>query len=307
MAAPVISISSDSSDESVGSSSLWVILIGSIHIKVPVASEVAAAAIASPARVLELDTHSSSESGPTEGSQPPVPVSPMVLPFLHSDDSESDTALLERHVSSLSHDSMDIPAGRLYRTHLGGPCRALTAKNSVRPLLSHHLASRYTSHHLDHFTSGSSSDHSLSDHSSLDHSSSGHSTSEHSSSRHSTSDHFSSGHTPPVTTITDLSTQSIFIYTPLARTSRYIKAYRCWRSAPLCTMYPPTTSESSARDSSFESSIGPSRKRYRYSISSEDSTKEEIDADVLADIEADIATAETVVGIDVEAGIDAGI
>nr|GFC44517.1 hypothetical protein [Tanacetum cinerariifolium] len=35
------------------------------------------------------------------------------------------------------------------------------------------------------------------------------------------------------------------------------------RSAPLSTMYPPTTSESSARDSSSKLSVGPSRKRCR--------------------------------------------
>ncbi|GJZ53635.1 hypothetical protein Tco_0608520 [Tanacetum coccineum] len=38
----------------------------------------------------------------------------------------------------------DIPIGRLYRTHPGGPCRALTARKSVRPLSSHRLALRST-------------------------------------------------------------------------------------------------------------------------------------------------------------------
>nr|GEU46350.1 hypothetical protein [Tanacetum cinerariifolium] len=59
----------------------------------------------------------------------------------------------------------DIPIGRLYHTYPGGPCRALIARKSVRPLPSHRLALRYTSHHLDHFTSGSSSSYSSSDHS----------------------------------------------------------------------------------------------------------------------------------------------
>ncbi|GJT63239.1 putative reverse transcriptase domain-containing protein [Tanacetum coccineum] len=367
-----------------------------IPIEVPVAPEVAAAAVASPAEVLELDTHSSSESSPSESSLPLVPVEPMVSPFLCSDDFESDTELPERHVSFAPHDAMlarwrsrvasqpsspsglsspttstseiptapilpapstdiispidaplgvcqrrailirpqqDIPVGRLYRTHPGGPCRALTTRKSVRSLPSHRLASRYTSHHLDHFTSGSSSDHS-----SLDHSSSGHSTSYHSSSGHSTSDHSSSGHNPPVTTIVDSSTPSRFVYPPLARTSRYSEAYHCWRSASLSTMYPPTASESSAGDSSSESSVGPSRKRcrspaatvplpipapgalvptrfdllpprkrFRDSISPKDSVEEGIDADVLADIDADIAAVEAATGMDVEAGIDVGI
>ncbi|GJW16283.1 hypothetical protein Tco_0020416 [Tanacetum coccineum] len=106
MAAPVISISSDLSDESVGSSISRVILIGSIPVEVPVAPEVRAAAVTSPAGVLELDTHSSSEADPSESSLPPVPVALMVSPFLCSNDSESDTEMLERHVSSTPHNAM---------------------------------------------------------------------------------------------------------------------------------------------------------------------------------------------------------
>ncbi|GKA47417.1 putative reverse transcriptase domain-containing protein [Tanacetum coccineum] len=103
-------------------------------------------------------------------------------------------------------------------------------------------------------------------------------------------------------------------------------------------MYPPTTSESSAGDSSSESSAGPSRKRcrspaatvtsfihatralvpsradllpphkrFRDSISPEDSVEEDIDTDVLEDIEADTMADEVVVDRDVEAGVDADI
>nr|GFB81250.1 hypothetical protein [Tanacetum cinerariifolium] len=100
-----------------------------------------------------------------------------------------------------------------------GPCKALTARKSVSPLPSYRLVLRYTSHHLDHFTFGSSSSHSSSDHSSSGHSSSGHSLSR---------------HTPLDTTIINSSTPSRFIHPPLARTPR---------------------------DSSSESSVGPSRKR----------------------------------------------
>ncbi|GKB61952.1 hypothetical protein Tco_0918138 [Tanacetum coccineum] len=78
-------------------------------------------------------------------------------------------------VAPSSEPGEDIPIGRLYRTHLGGPCRALTVRKSVRPLPSCRLALRYTSHHLDRFTSGSSSSHSSSDHSSSGHSILGHS------------------------------------------------------------------------------------------------------------------------------------
>ncbi|GJX84325.1 ribonuclease H-like domain-containing protein [Tanacetum coccineum] len=106
MAAPVISLSSDVSVESVGSSFPRVILIGSISVEVPVAPEVGADAVASPAGVLELDTRSSLEADPLESSPPPVSVAPMVLPFLCLDDLESDTEIPERHVSPTPHDAM---------------------------------------------------------------------------------------------------------------------------------------------------------------------------------------------------------
>nr|GEU97950.1 reverse transcriptase domain-containing protein [Tanacetum cinerariifolium] len=103
-------------------------------------------------------------------------------------------------------------------------------------------------------------------------------------------------------------------------------------------MYLPTTSESSARDSYFESSARPSRKRcrspaatvissihdtralvpsrvdflpplkrFRDSISPEDSVEEDIDTDVLEDIEAGTTAVEVAVDRDVEARIDAYI
>nr|GFC02805.1 hypothetical protein [Tanacetum cinerariifolium] len=125
---------------------------------------------------------------------------------------------------------------------------ALTVKKSVRPLPFHRLELRYTSHHLDHFTFGSSLSHSSSNHSSSGHSISGHSLSRHAS---------------PDTIVADSSTPRRFVHPSLARTLRCSEAYLHWRSALLSTMYPPTTSESSAGDSSFESSAGPSYKRCR--------------------------------------------
>nr|GFC34606.1 hypothetical protein [Tanacetum cinerariifolium] len=106
MVALVISISSNISVESVGSSFLRVILIGSSSVKVPVAPEVGTDSVASPAGVLKLDTHSSSEADPLESSPPPVSIAPMVSPFLCSDDSESDTEIPKRHVSPTPHDAM---------------------------------------------------------------------------------------------------------------------------------------------------------------------------------------------------------
>ncbi|GKD66388.1 hypothetical protein Tco_1308496, partial [Tanacetum coccineum] len=268
---------------------------------VPVAPEVGAAAVASPARVLEFDTHSSSEVDPSESSPPPVSVAPMVLPFLCSDDSESDTEIPERHVSPTPHDAIltrwrsrvasgssspttstpeiptapilptpsviDIPVGRLYRTHPGGLCKVLTTRKWVRPLPFHRLALRYTSHHLDHFTSRSSLSHSSSDHSSFGHSISGHSL---------------SGHTPPDTTDANSSTPQRFVHRLLARIPRCSEAYLRWRS--------PTTIVTSYIHAiralvPFLVDLLPPRKMFRDSISPEVSVEEDIDTDVLKDIE----------------------
>ncbi|GKA49925.1 hypothetical protein Tco_0742998 [Tanacetum coccineum] len=60
-----------------------------------------------------------------------------------------------------------------------------------------------------------------------------------------------------------------FVHRSLARTPRHSKAFRRWRSAPLSTPYPPTTSESSLGSYSERSldlsspSSSPSRKRCR--------------------------------------------
>ncbi|GJR07490.1 hypothetical protein Tco_0790142 [Tanacetum coccineum] len=166
----------------------------------------------------------------------------------------------------------------------------------------------------------------------IDHEEVGHSSSDHSSSGHSISGHSLSGHSPPDTIIADSSTPLRFVHPPLGRTSWCSDAYLCWRSALLSTMYPPTTFESPARDSSFESFARPSRKRcrspattvtssihatralipfrahlllprkgFRDSISLEDSVKEDIDADVLEDVEVDATVVEVAVDRDVEA------
>ncbi|GJS39078.1 putative reverse transcriptase domain-containing protein [Tanacetum coccineum] len=103
-------------------------------------------------------------------------------------------------------------------------------------------------------------------------------------------------------------------------------------------MYLPTTSESSAGDSSSELSAGPShkrcrsptatmnssihatralvyshavllpsRKRFRDSISPKDNVEKDIDTDVLEDIEVDAIAVKVLVDRDVKAGVDAGI
>nr|GEX23025.1 hypothetical protein [Tanacetum cinerariifolium] len=105
MAALIISISSDSFEESVGSHAPRVILFGVIHAInhiIPevlivladpiVAPDVGTVLVVSPTGVLDLvDYSSSSDSDPSEDSLPPVPDSPLVSPFLCSDDSDVDS------------------------------------------------------------------------------------------------------------------------------------------------------------------------------------------------------------------------
>ncbi|GJU46078.1 hypothetical protein Tco_1203344 [Tanacetum coccineum] len=194
MAAPVISISSDISDESVGSFFPRVILIVSISVEVSVAPEVGAATVALPVRVLELDTHSSSEADPSKTSLPPVSVTHMVSPFLWR-------SRVASRSSSPTTSTSEIPTA------------------PIPPALSVVVAPS-----TDIISLGF--DREEVDHSSSDHSSSAHSTSDHSSLNHSSSGHFISGHsvsrhTPPVTTIADSPAPSRFVYPPLVRTPRY--------------------------------------------------------------------------------------
>nr|GEX44006.1 integrase, catalytic region, zinc finger, CCHC-type, peptidase aspartic, catalytic [Tanacetum cinerariifolium] len=301
--------------EGVGSSFSQVILIGSSSVEVPVAPEVGAAAVTLSAETIQShilryprgiamltrwrSRVASRSSSPTI-STPEIPAAP-ILPtsfVVVAPSSEFPLApivaplRIRRQRAILIRPGEDIPVGRIYRTHPNGPCRIFIARKFVRPLHSHRLALRYTSHHLDHFTSGSLL---------------GHSSSDHLSSGHSILGHSLYGHTPPDTTVTDSST-------------------------------PLTTSKSSARDSSFESSTGPSRKRcrspaatvtssihakralvpsradllpprkrFRDIISPKDIVKKDIDTDVLEDIEADATAVKVAVDKDVVAGVDAGI
>ncbi|GKF08020.1 hypothetical protein Tco_0042244, partial [Tanacetum coccineum] len=283
MAAPIISILSDSSEESVGSYAPRVILFGVIPAIIPVILEVP---------IVPADPIVAPEEGTVSVVSPTgYPLAPVVAP-----------PGIHRQRAILIRPGEDIPIGRLYRTHPGGPCRALTVRKSIRPLSSHRLALRYTSHHLDHFTSGSSS------HSSLDHS----------SSVHSISGHSLSGHTPPDTTDADSSTPLRFVHRSLARTPRRSEEFRRWRSTSLYTPYLPTTLESSlgssserSLDSSLPSSrpsckrcrspttsvsspthdsrsiaptptnLLPPRKRFRDSYSPEDSKEEHMEVDTI--------------------------
>ncbi|GJV38499.1 hypothetical protein Tco_0721146 [Tanacetum coccineum] len=259
-----------------------------------VALEVGATTVDSPARVLELDIHSSSESGPSEDLLPPVPVAPMVSPFLCSDDSKLDlesepvdelpTELPERHVSLEPHDAMVpivpilpapptivVPSTNIISPIIAPP-GVLTARKRVEPLPSHHLALRYTSHHSssDSSTLDFTSDSTSSDHLSSDHASSDRSLADHSLPGHYTSDQSLSG-----------------------------EAYLHWRSVLLSTMYPSNT----FGESSSKSSVRPSRKRCRSLAATSPLPISSLGA--LFPTRADLLPPRK--SMDVEAEVDAGI
>ncbi|GKC89663.1 reverse transcriptase domain-containing protein, partial [Tanacetum coccineum] len=252
MTAPVIPISSDSSEKSVGSHVLRVILFGTIPTSIPVipvvpaevpivpadplvAPEVGAVSVISPTRVLDLvDYSSSSDSDPSKDSLPLTLELPLVLPFLCSDDSEADSESEhaeqrpERHESLTDHDVM--------------VSRWRDRPDSTSDSSSFSSSLDYSSD----VSSGSSSD-SLSDLSSV-----------HSSG----CDASGQSHSGPSTRVA-----SPRLVYPSVITPRCSEAFLRWRSAPLSNPYPPMTSESSLDSSSERSldssspSAGPSRKR----------------------------------------------
>ncbi|GJU91176.1 hypothetical protein Tco_1303599 [Tanacetum coccineum] len=145
-----------------------------------------------------------------------------------------------------------IPFGQPYRTHLNGPRKLLTARKGFEPLPARRLAWRHASPH-----------------------SSGH----HPSSSSSSSDFFpvhSSGLDAPDQDHSGSSTRDVSprLFYPLRRAPRRSEAFRHWCVAPLSTLYPPTTSESSSGDSlerplhSSSHSARPSRKRCRSPVDS---------------------------------------
>ncbi|GJX13513.1 hypothetical protein Tco_0205271 [Tanacetum coccineum] len=180
MAAPIISISSDSSEESVGSHAPRVILFGSIPAiiliipEVPiapadliVASAVGAVSVISPTRVLDLvDYSSSSDSDPSEDSLPiapssEFPLAPVVAP-----------PRIRRWPAILVRPCKAILFGRPYRTHLNGPRKLLTARKRVGPFPTCRLVWRRVPHRSsDHHSSPDSNSDSSSSSSSLDSSS----------------------------------------------------------------------------------------------------------------------------------------
>ncbi|GKE07717.1 hypothetical protein Tco_1411268 [Tanacetum coccineum] len=234
MAAPIISISSDSSEESMGSHALRVILFGAIPAIIPVIPEVpiipadpivapdeGTIPVVSPIGVLDLvDYLSSSDSDPSEDSLPPAPDLSLVSPFLCSDDSEADgeSKPVEPRPVSSSHDTLaplsefplaPVVAPPMIRRRpaiLVRPGEAIpfgrlycTHLNGPRKLLT--ARKRVGPIPARRLAWIRVSHHSSDRHSSLD-----------SSSSSSPSDHSLSGHKPPDTTDADSTTPHRFVH-----------------------------------------------------------------------------------------------
>ncbi|GKD84331.1 hypothetical protein Tco_1355485 [Tanacetum coccineum] len=287
MAASTIAISFDSSDENVGSLPSRVILFGDIPTFIPSTSVVApetstiAPVISSVAPVVEttlvvsptglcgLVPYSGSDSDSPDEVSSPEHISPLpaISPFLCTVSSEAPDSSygppsqdpyvatvvrwrsrvtahpsssfefpiapvtappgIHRRSAILIRPGEAIPFGRPYRTHLNGLRKLLTARKRVGPLPARRLAWRHASprssdHHPS--SSSSSSDSSPVHSSGLDASDQAHSGS-------------STRDVPPR------------LCYPPRRAPRRSEAFHCWCAAPLSTLYPPTTSESSSRDS----------------------------------------------------------
>ncbi|GKE38694.1 hypothetical protein Tco_1462099, partial [Tanacetum coccineum] len=261
-------ISSDSSDESVGSPPSRVILFGDIPTVIPstsvvssktstiapvissVAPMVKTTLVASPTGLCGLVPYSDSDSYSPDEMSSPKHISPLptISPFLCIDSSEAPDSSdrppsqdpyfpiahvtappgIRRRSAILIRPGEAIPFGQPYRTYLNGPRKLLTARKRVGPLPARRLACRHVSPRSSDHRSSSSS-------SSLD-----------SSLVH------SSGLDAPNQTHSGSSTRfaSPRLCYPPRRSPRLSEAFLRWCATPLSTLYPPTTSESSSGDSS---------------------------------------------------------
>ncbi|GJZ67608.1 hypothetical protein Tco_0630848, partial [Tanacetum coccineum] len=294
------------------------------------ASVVETTLFASPTGLRGLVPYSDSDSDSPDEMSSPEHISPLpaISPFLCTDSSEAldssdgppsqDPYIAtvarwrSRDLSTVSdsYPSREaIPFGQTYYTHLNGPRKLLNARKRVGPLPARRLASRHVSpRSSDHRPSSSSS-------------------SSDSSPVHSlgldASDQAHSG-----SSTRDVSPR---LYYPPRRAPRHSEAFQRWCAAPLSTLYPPTTSESSSGDSSerplhsSSHSARPSRKRCRSPVDSVPSSMPVMGSlaptsvDLLpprkrfkdsysseASIEEDVEVGPIETGVDIELGIGDG-
>ncbi|GJZ84711.1 putative reverse transcriptase domain-containing protein [Tanacetum coccineum] len=219
--------------------------------------------VASPTGLCGLVPYSGSNSDSPDEMSSPEHISslPAISPFLCTDSSEAPDSSdgppsQDPYVATVAHWRSRVTARPssssvvLFAPLLLPRSRSstlLTARKRVGPLPARRLASRHASpRSSDHHSSSSSS--------SLD-----------SSPVHSSGlDASDQAHSGPSTR--DVSPRLCY---PPRRAPRRSEAFRHWCAAPLSTLYPPTTSESSSGDSSerplhsSSHSAGPSRKRCR--------------------------------------------
>ncbi|GJY79651.1 putative reverse transcriptase domain-containing protein [Tanacetum coccineum] len=197
MAISVILISSDSSEDSVGTPAGRVILFGTIPTTIPDTTPVITPPITQTEHTLSLihlripsirpyttlpdiSPFLSSDDDPTDSDTPDTPSSPTHdTPFTKITASTQRSPIIPRCRVMLLAFGQPIPHGRPYRYHLNGPVHMMTARKRVGPLPTYRLAVR---HSADHSSSDLSSEASLDFHSDA---------SSDSSSRHSLSDHSS--------------------------------------------------------------------------------------------------------------------
>ncbi|GKC95014.1 hypothetical protein Tco_1160456, partial [Tanacetum coccineum] len=237
LAASTIAISSNSSNESVGSPPSRVILFGDIPTVIPSTSVVApetstiapvissialvveTTLVGSPTGVCGLVPYSDSDSdSPDEIKEASRPSSSSEFPIALV----TAPPRIRRWSVILIRPREAIPFGRPYRTHLNGPRKLLTARKRVGLLPAHRLAWRYVSPRAsDHCSSSSSS------------------------SSDSLPVH-SSGLDAPNEAYSGFSTRDVSprLGYPSKRAPQRSEAFCHWCAALLSTLYPPTTSES---------------------------------------------------------------
>ncbi|GJR38347.1 putative reverse transcriptase domain-containing protein [Tanacetum coccineum] len=177
MAISVISISSDSSEDSVGTPTDTPVIPTETPIIAPTIPPSPDYTPASP----DYSPASDSESDPSEDpSSDHIPPLPAILPFLSSDDDPTDSdapdtplspthgmpfteitastqrsPIIPRRRVMILSPGQPIPHGRPYRYHLNGPVHMMTARKRVGLLSTHRLAVRHSN---DHSSSDSSSE-----------------------------------------------------------------------------------------------------------------------------------------------------
>nr|GFB27949.1 hypothetical protein [Tanacetum cinerariifolium]GFB28824.1 hypothetical protein [Tanacetum cinerariifolium] len=158
MAISVISISSNSSEDSMGTPAGRVILFES-----DLSEDLSSGHIPPLPAVLPF---LSSDDDTTDSDTPDTPPSPTHdTPFTKITVSTQRSPVIPHRRVMILAPGQPIPHGRPYRYHPNGPVHMMTARKRVRPLPVQPLS---MIHSVDHSSSDSSSRHSLSDHSSPD-------------------------------------------------------------------------------------------------------------------------------------------